>query len=293
MWTKFFFERFWESEQRNELFVCMPFHHEFDERFASIIDPSAKEAGFEKAVRVDQSTEGNVVTDKIWDGIANSKMILVDLTDDPKSKGHVNGNVLLELGVAQAMREPSAVVIIRDQEPQTADFDVRGLTINRPDSGQLSKEWLRDLLRLSARHHDWSESKRVRAAAESIDEIGLTLMWEIGRRPKDWRHFNTMGQPAEVKLAVLRLMDLGILRLGTGGPSAPTEHAYHWTPFGDQVIRHLGMKMLSLSEFEQSPAYPEAVKARERYLESRKQLQEAMRSTSGTSTPKAEGTPES
>ena len=279
MWTKFFFERFWESGQRNELFVCMPFHYEFDERFAAIIEPSAKEVGFEKAARVDQSTEGNVVTDKIWDGIANSKMILVDLTGDPKSKGHVNGNVLLELGVAQAMREPSAVVIIRDQDLDTADFDVRGLTINRPRNGKLTTEWLTDLLRGSVKNYDWSESKRVKAASESIDEIGLMLMWSNGRLPKDWRHFNTVGQSAEVKLSVLRLMDLGILRLGTGGSNAPTEHAYHWTPFGDQVIRRLGMEMMTMTEFENSPAYPEAVKAREKFLESKKRLEESMRST--------------
>ncbi len=260
----------------------MPFHHGFDERFTSIIEPAATEAGFEKAARVDQSTEGNIITDKIWDGVANSKMILVDLTNDPESKGHVNGNVLLELGVAQAMREPSAVVIIRDQDPKDADFDVRGLTINRPKDGKLTKEWLKDLLCLSVKNHDWAESKRVKAAAESIDEIGLLFMWEVGRRPSDWRHFNTVGQPAEVKLAILRLMDLGILRLGTGGSSAPTEHAYHWTPFGDQVMKHLGMKMMTMSEFEKSPAYPEAVKAREKFLQSRKQLEEAMRAaTSG------------
>ncbi len=281
MWAKFFFERFWESTQRNELFVCMPFHQEFDKRFSTIVEPSAREAGFEKAARVDQSTEGNVITDKIWDGIANCKMVLVDLTDDPQSKGHVNGNVLLELGVAQAMREPSAVVIIRDEDPKTADFDVRGLTINRPGGGKLSKEWLKDLLCASVRNHNWSESKRVKAAAESIDEIGLVLMWEIGRRPKDWRHFNTVGQPAEVKLAVLRLMDLGILRLGTGGPSAPTEHAYHWTPFGDQVIKHLGINMMTMPEFEKTPGYPQAVKDRDKYVESRKRLQDGMRSTSG------------
>lgn len=279
MWTKFFFERFWESEQRNELFVCMPFHHGFHGRFADIIDPSAKEAGFDKAVRVDQSTEGNVVTDKIWTGIANSKMILVDLTDDPKSKDHVNGNVLLELGVAQAMREPSAVVIIRDQDPNTADFDVRGLTINQPRDGKLTREWLTDLLRGSVKNHNWSESKRVRAVAESIDEIGLMLMCSNGRLPKDWRYFNTVGQPAEVKLAVLRLIDLGILRLGTGGVNHPTEHAYHWTPFGDQVMRHLGMTMMTMSEFEKSPAYSDAVRAREKFLESKKRLEEAMRLT--------------
>ncbi|GEM_PF-3225744 len=279
MWSKFFFERFWESEQRNELFVCMPFHHEFDERFSSIVDPSARGAGFDKATRVDQSTEGNVVTDKIWNGIANSKMVLVDLTDDPKSNGHVNGNVLLELGAAQAMREPSSVVIIRDQNPREADFDVRGLTINQPPGGNLTKEWLVDLLAGSVKNHDWAQSKRVKAAAESLDEIGLMLMWEIGRRPTDWRHFNTVGLPAEVKMAVLRLMDLGILRLGTGGPQFPTEHAYHWTPFGNQVMRYLGINMMTLAEFEKTPQYPAAVGAREKWAEAHKKMEEAIRAS--------------
>ena len=43
-------------------------------------------------------------------------------------------------------------------------------------------------------------------------------------------------------------------------------------------MRHLGMKMMSMSEFEKSPAYPDAVKARDKFLESRKQLEEIMRS---------------
>ena len=276
MWAKFFFERFWESEQRNELFVCMPFHQEFDARFAEIILPAAIDAGFVKATRVDQSTEGNVIIDKIWTGIANSKMVLVDLTDDPKAKGHVNGNVLLELGVAQAMREPSAVVIIRDEDISTVDFDARGLAINQSRNGHLTREWLADLLQVSVNNHDWSESNRVKGAAESIDEIGLMFMWEVGRRPKDWRHFHTLGQSAEVKMAVLRLVDLGILRLGTGGANAPTELAYHWTPFGDQVMKHLGMRMMTLEEFEKSPSYPAAVKAREEFLRSKKQLEKTI-----------------
>jgi len=32
MYPKFFFERFWVGDQRNELFVCMPFHDSFDDK---------------------------------------------------------------------------------------------------------------------------------------------------------------------------------------------------------------------------------------------------------------------
>jgi hypothetical protein len=191
MYPKFFFERFWEGEQRNELFVCMPFHNAFDSRFNEIMKPAAIKPD-DDAVRVKEDTQGNVVMDKILNGIANSKMILVDLTDDPKSVGHVNGNVLYEAGIAHAMREPSAIVMIRDQDPSKADFDVRGMTINQSKGGELTEEWLSNLLSISLKNHNWSESKRVKAAAESIDDIGLSLIWGIGRRPKDCNHFNNL-----------------------------------------------------------------------------------------------------
>lgn len=275
MYAKFFFERFWEGEQRNELFVCMPFHDAFDSRFKDIIVPSSKEAGFNNAVRVKEDVEGSVVMTKILDGIANSKMVLIDFTDDPKSpcihSRHVNGNVLYESGIAHAMREPSAIVMIRDQDPSTADFDVRGLTINQPKDGILTKDWLSTFLRTSLENHNWAESRRVKAAAQSIDEIGLMLMYNIGSRPKDWNHFNTLNQPAEIKMSVLRLLDSRILWFATGGSQNPTEHAYHWTSFGYEVMKYLKMPQLTMEEFKNMPDYEEAVEARKKYEESRKE----------------------
>jgi len=281
MYAKFFFERFWGGEQRNELFVCMPFHDTFDFRFKDVILPASKEAGFDKAVRVKEDVEGNVIMTKILDGIANSKMVLIDFTDDPKSacihSRHVNGNVLYEAGIAHAMREPSAVVMIRDQDADTADFDIRGLTINQPKYGGLTKGWLSTLLKTSLENYNWSESKRVKAAAESIDDIGLRLMYDIGRRPKDWNHFNTLNQPAEVKMAVLRLLDLGILFFATGGARIPTEHAYHWTSFGYEVMKYLSMTCFTMEEFKEMPGYEEAVEAKNKYNESRKKLEDSLK----------------
>ncbi len=272
MYSKFFFERLWGSEQKNELFVCMPFHLVFDSRFNDIIIPAAKSAGFDNAVRVKEDTAANVIISKIWDGIANSKMVLVDFTDDPKYDNHVNGNVLYEAGVAHSMREPSAVIMIRDQNPEAVDFDVKGLTIIQPPEGKLSKSWLENLLQQPLNNHNWAESKRVRAAAESIDDIGLELIWTRGRYPKGWNHFNTLGLPAELKISVLRLLDLGILWFATGGAENPTEHAYHWTPFGYEVMKFLCVKPVAMEEFEKMPEYEQAKVANEQYQEYRKKL---------------------
>jgi len=121
MYAKFFFERFWAGDQRNELFVCMPFHDSFDNKFRNIVSPSAQRAGFEKAERVKEDWEANVITDRIFDGIANSKMILFDLADDPKSpcqfSKQINGNVLYELGVANSIREPEDILLINLIKP--------------------------------------------------------------------------------------------------------------------------------------------------------------------------------
>lgn len=281
MYAKFFFERFWEGEQHNELFVCMPFHDAFDSRFNDIMVPAAKEVGFENAIRVKEDTEGQVVMDKILDGIANSRMVLIDLTDDPKSpceySKHVNGNVLYEAGIANAMREPSAIVMIRDQDPATADFDIRGITINQPPDGLLRKDWLLNLLKTSLDNHKWFESKRVKAAAESIDDIGLSLILKIGKRPKSWNHFNTMNFPDQVKMSVLRLIDLGILWFATAGSRRPQEHAYHWTSFGYEVMKYLGIKQQTMGEFEKTPEYPKAVEARKKYKEARKKWDDSLK----------------
>lgn len=281
MYAKFFFERFWEGEQQNKLFVCMPFHDAFDSRFKDVMIPAAKEAGFENATRVKEDTEGHVVMDKILDGIANSRMILIDLTDDPKSpceySKHVNGNVLYEAGIANAMREPSAIVMIRDQNPAAADFDIRGMTINQPPGAILSKDWLSNLLKTSLDDHKWYESKRVKAAAQSIDDIGLSLILNIGKHPKSWNHFNTLKFEAPEKMSVLRLIDLGILWFDTAGSKRPQVHAYHWTSFGYEVMKYLGIEQQTLDEFKKTPQYAKAVEAKKKYEEDREKWDDSLK----------------
>lgn len=268
MYAKFFFERFWAGDQRNELFVCMPFHDSFDMKFRDIINPSAKKAGFDKAERVKEDWAANVITDRIFDGIANSKMLLFDLTDDPKSPcqyyKQVNVNVLYELGVANVIREQEDIVLIREKSSAKIPFDISGLNINIYE-GELKIDWLSEKLTKALEGQKWYMSKRVDAAAKSIDEIALYIMYEIGRRPKGKNHFNVVGRPPEVKMSVLRLIDLGILWFASGIDEKGLEHAYRWTPFGLEVIKRLGIKRLNEQEFEATPGYKDYLKAHDEY----------------------------
>ena len=268
MYAKFFFERFWAGEQRNELFVCMPFHDSFDIKFRNIMSPSAQKAGFEKAERVKEDWEANVITDRIFDGIANSKMVLFDLTDDPKSpcqfSRQVNGNVLYELGIANAMREPEDILLIRESSSVKIPFDISGLNINIYE-GELEIDWLSSKLQKALEKQKWYMSKRVDAASKSIDEFAFEIMYQIGCRPPGFNHFNIAGMPPEVRMSVLRLIDLGILWFATGIDERSREHAYRWTPFGREVIKRLGIKLLTEEEFKATEGYKDVLKAQEEY----------------------------
>src|SRR3989344_7008502 len=130
MYPKHFFERFWEAEQKNQLFVGISFDESINNNF-DIIDNAVKSLGFEKAFRVGLETEANSINDRIFDAIANSKMLLFDLSDD-KRTNQINLNVIYELGIANAIREPFDIVLIRrkTESELKLPFDIQGLHIN-------------------------------------------------------------------------------------------------------------------------------------------------------------------
>ena len=267
MYPKYFMEQFWRGEPNNKLFVAMSFDPSFDSRFSDIINPAAIEAGFECAYRADEGRDSNAITTKIIDGIANSRMVLCDLSDDVQ--GHVNGNVLYETGIAQAIREPHSVVLIRDQVPEDADFDVRGFKINRPPDGKLTKPWLLDVFKEALGEIDWAQSERIKVIAHSIDHSCLDLINTFGRNPDDHNYFGIIGRSIEWRLAAQRLIDLGILWFDTGREERPLEYAYHWTSLAKDLMEHLGLRQLTIEEFKRDKIRWERwQEAQKRYLAS-------------------------
>lgn len=264
MYPKHFFERFWEGEQKNQLFVGMPFDKNLNKKF-KIINDTSKKIGFEKAFRVGLDTEANSINDVIFDGIAHSKMILFDLSDDERT-GKVNPNVIYELGIANSVREPFDIVLIRKRTEEKLDlpFDIQGLNINLFDK-ELTEEFIKKKIADALKNQEWHKSKRVRVISESIDDQGLKFMIALGKRPKGWNHFNTLSFGPVEKLSVHRLMDLGILWFATGRERNPQEHAYHWTSLGYEVMKYLGIHQMTFSEFKKSTEFPDALKSLEKY----------------------------
>lgn len=274
MYVKFFFERFWEGEQRNELFVCMPFDVSLDKKFEAIRE-AAISVNFNDAKRVKENIEANVITDKIFDGIANSKMLLFDLSDDPKSpcqySKQSNGNVLYELGIANAYRDPEDIIIIRETSTSNVQFDITSIKRNDYDA-ELSINWLSDILKKALDKQDWSKSKRVKATAKSIDGDALYLMYKYGRNPAEYSHFHTDGLEVSTIMSASRLVDLGILSFESKCYEKGYEHAYHWTSFGYEVMKHLGISRHDKGLFMTSKDYQDYLEGARKYEDSIKKI---------------------
>lgn len=269
MYPKHFFERFWEGEQKNQLFVGMPFDESVDTNF-NIVDNSAKLIGFEKAFRVGIETEANSINDRIFDAIANSKMLLFDLSDDNRTK-EINNNVIYELGIANAIREPFDVVLIRKKTENKLKlpFDIQGLHINFFED-KITEEFIKEKIASAMQNQQWHKSKRISSAIESLDENGLFLMNQIGRRPKGYNHFNSSNLDYNQKMSLLRLVDLGIVKFACVIWSRNGfEYAYHWTPFGYAVMKALKIEQTTEEEFKKTSEYAEVKKAINNFMETK------------------------
>jgi len=248
MSVKRFLENFWESEQKNVLFVCMPLK-DSSKKFKKI-KQAAKSVGFEHAINSSSFSHGDSISHMILDGVANSKMLLFDLSDDPKSKckfsKQINENVLYELGIAVTIREPEDMVLIRSENSTSEiPFDIKDL--KRNVYTDLTADWLQKILKPNLDNQKWFLSKRVRKAADSIDPKSYEIMLYYGRIPLDYFD-NFAYVPVEEEHSLYRLMDLGIIRFNSLLVKNKYEYSYHWTPFGYEVMKHLKINKFTEEE---------------------------------------------
>lgn len=255
---KVFIENFWETEQENILYVFMPFDTSFDQKY-KVIEVAAGLAGFKgkAAERVDKTVQADPIYMKIIHKIANSKMLLFDLSDDPKvdcSCGkHVNSNVIWELGVATSIREPWDIVIIREKSSSEIPFNIRQISRNEYEKSEFTKDWITDVLKNALENQKWYMSKRVSAVAQSLDTLSVQLIHDIGRFPVGNSHFGFNQLNTEMKMSISKLIDLGMLKFDWNIKSeeAIPEYSYDWTQFGRAVMEHKGIKPWTMQEFKE------------------------------------------
>jgi hypothetical protein len=122
----------------NRVFVAMDFGSEHESRWKRVIEPALTDATAGGArlqpYRVDARRAGDSIFTEIVEGIAQSRLVVADITTLVRINERPvrNGNVMYELGIAQAIRLPEEVLIFRsDSDP--LPFDTFGFRTHSYD----------------------------------------------------------------------------------------------------------------------------------------------------------------
>lgn len=231
-------------ELRPQVFVAMSFAPQYQGRFDGVIAPAISGIQLSserlKPYRVDLSKSGDSILTDIVDGIAHSQLVLADVStmgkDSVSGVPYRNGNVLYEVGIALACRNPSEVLLVRDDEDKFL-FDVSSIPhmkINFTDTA-VAIDSLRDALLARFRERQLVQDARVELAVAGLSNDEATMLKTIADYPPSgvWGRRDTGSVDFFGMAAIPRLLDKQLIRVV--GQFEEGHPAYQATPLGRVV----------------------------------------------------------
>ena len=170
----------------NRVFVAMSFESVFTPRWTNVIQPGIREAGLEP-YRVDMPRLSTSIPADIVTGICHSRLILADIT---ATGGQRNGNVMYEVGLAHAFRQPEEVLLFRSDQERLL-FDVTTVRVGdySPDIDIAeSKAKIVDVVRSALHEVDTLKSLAVGRAASELDAIAFGVLCDVFARGGNYTH---------------------------------------------------------------------------------------------------------
>lgn len=222
-----FLDQLWNGQETDTVFVAMSFADRYSHRFQNVFRPAiegVRHLGSSMRVtRVDESQSGDSIITEIVRGIAESRLVLVDISDI--SDGSIgaepvrNGNVMYELGLAHAVKSPAKVAIVRDDSKKLL-FDVSSIPHAVVDfsSDETARATITRLLSDRLRECEAVEDIKLRRFVESVSvpEIALlvTLFNATPEAPLDVGVETSTGRviPLAVGDAIRSLREVGLIR---------------------------------------------------------------------------------
>jgi hypothetical protein len=241
---------------RPQVFVAMSFSPAYDERFEHVIKPAIESipVGDKRltAFRVDNSKSGDSILTDIVDGIAHSQLVLADVStiahDSKSGNSYRNANVLYEVGIALACRQPSEVLLVRDDNDKFL-FDVSSIPhkrINFIDVQAATTELQKELIeRLRERTH--VNDARVQLAISGLSNEEAKMLKQIANYPPT----TAFGRPNTDRVdffginSIPRLLDKQLIRL-VGEFKEGGHPAYVCTQLGRVVAEYVNTNLTRL-----------------------------------------------
>ncbi|MDL2123207.1 MAG: hypothetical protein LWX51_09005 [Deltaproteobacteria bacterium] len=240
MYPQTYLKTFWRLELRSQVFVAMSFAPQYEARFKEIIAPAIQSIVLEgsrlEPYRVDISKSGDSILTDISDGIAHSRLVLADISsigkDSVTGLPYRNGNVMYEVGVALACRQPSEVLLVRDDHDKFL-FDVSTIphvTINFTNK-RAAVQTLAEQILSRVNEQQFINDARVQIAISSLSAEEIILLKQMQEYSANmvWGR-EVKGLANWYALAISRLLDKGVIKLA--GEFKKNKPAFAFTPFG-------------------------------------------------------------
>lgn len=210
--------------RENIVFVVMSFSDKFLHRWENVIQPGIQRIRIgEKpleAIRVDQQKISDSIMTKILMRIASARLVLADISSMGKIENRTvrNENVMYEVGLAQAVRLPEEVVLLRSDEDDLS-FDVKDIRVQKYDP-ENDPEGAQDIVAHavleSLRGVDLLKAIAVKQALNKLDFQCWSLLLEAGIKPIKHPVIRTMRDavgPGIARLPALsRLLEMELIR---------------------------------------------------------------------------------
>jgi hypothetical protein len=218
-----FLRTFWRGEIKPQVFVAMSFSPPYRKRYEKVIAPAIEALKVDgvrlKPYRVDLSKSGDSILSDIIDGIAHSRLVLVDLStvghDSKTGEPYRNGNVMYELGIAIACRDSADVLMVRDDNDKFL-FDVSTIPHMHIDfTRRDAKDALIAELKARLREQDFVRDARTQVALASLSEQSANLMAQFaGLKENQFIGWHGGGTITNVghDAAIGRLLDKQLIR---------------------------------------------------------------------------------
>jgi len=245
--------------RNNRVFVAMSFQERFRPRWEHVIKPAVEDVpigeGRLEPHRVDLSLVSDAVLTEIVSGVSNARLVLADITTMVIVNGTSfrNGNVLYEVGLAHALRQPQEVLLFRsDHDPLV--FDVAGVRVREydPDGDpRAAQRTITQALSEALREVEFTRHLAVQKGVDALDAPCLSVVLAATGRGLPHPETTTMGQVVasiDTVAAIASLLEMGILQTDyrselqvQNPPPSPgpipyrTFLTYHLTKFGVAV----------------------------------------------------------
>ena len=268
MYPQQYFGLFPSTPTEPKVFVLMAFDERHNARWQHVIRPAIEDLELEPH-RADTGQISDSILTQILQGIGSSKLVFADVSP---LDGYRNPNVMYEIGIAHAAREPTEVVIFRDDNDRLP-FDVANVRVNQydvhpdndPDKARL---FVKSALADALQEHDLSKSMAVQIAMRKLDQTSYNVLVNaIGSGAISHPMYGNMRQALgsldtlrsltillELGLLIPQYPDLYELAKNIGTPEmnqvAPLPVDYHMTELGRAVImkivlEHGGERMIN------------------------------------------------